>query len=271
MNIIATIESRYNQLTKKEKKIAEYIVAHPQTISNLSIEDLSDRLNVATATITRFVKKIDCRNFVDLKLRLREISSSEIGDDEHLFSQIHNYYSRVLQGTTHLIDEADIQQMVDQILSAERIIINGVGSSGLSAKEFQMRLYRMGLDAVVNADAHMILMSGEVARPGELMIGISHSGETYEVTHALSQAIAKGAYGLAITSSQGSSLDQVDSCYSIYVHNSKFASTEEFINSQVSLMYLIDLLSMRLMEEPALKARYHATRETIIQCREGKR
>ncbi|SUP60809.1 Uncharacterized HTH-type transcriptional regulator ybbH [Weissella viridescens] len=54
----ARIKSLRDQLSGSDKKIADYILDHANSVQGLTIKGLADAVNVSTATISRFVKRI---------------------------------------------------------------------------------------------------------------------------------------------------------------------------------------------------------------------
>ena len=51
MDIIETIKSRYDGLTKKQKKIADYMINHIDKMSFITMKELSDATSVTEVTI----------------------------------------------------------------------------------------------------------------------------------------------------------------------------------------------------------------------------
>ena len=56
-NIFHQIDNKYFELTKSEKKIADYILQSPQHIISMSVQDLAETVNTSTASIVRFSRE----------------------------------------------------------------------------------------------------------------------------------------------------------------------------------------------------------------------
>ena len=69
-NVLYKIDSNYNQLTKSEKKIADFILNTPHKMINMSVQDLSNEIDTSTASIVRFSKKITGKGFQELKIAI---------------------------------------------------------------------------------------------------------------------------------------------------------------------------------------------------------
>ncbi len=99
------------------------------------------------------------------------------------------------------IEENTIEEVISEILKANKIFIVGAGRSGLVGKAFAMRLMQIGFKVYV---------VGETITPsmeeGDLLIAISNSGETKSV--CLASQIASSIKGniVVITSNKNSKL-----------------------------------------------------------------
>jgi DNA-binding MurR/RpiR family transcriptional regulator len=67
-NVLHQIESKYQNFTKSEKKIADFILKCPHLIIKMSVQDLAKEINTSTASIVRFSKKITDQGFQELKI-----------------------------------------------------------------------------------------------------------------------------------------------------------------------------------------------------------
>lgn len=110
------------------------------------------------------------------------------------------------------VDDEQVDKLTQAILDAPHIFISGSGRSGLSIREFAMRLMHMGLPVYV---------LGEVVTPGlqagDLLIIASGSGETgCQKVFAQKTKEMGGKIGL-VTIAPGSTIDQLAD-YSVYIN-----------------------------------------------------
>lgn len=141
MDILCEIQKSYNNLSDKEKDIADYIINQDESINNISIKNLADRIGTSSSTITRFARKIGCESFVDLKIKLNNLQNNSRDENEDsILTDVYNYYSEVVERNKYLIKKEDIDRVIKKIKGAKRIHVYGVGSSGLSAIEMMQRL-----------------------------------------------------------------------------------------------------------------------------------
>lgn len=264
MDISYKIQKTYGEFSGKERDIADYIMQYGDKIKNISITDLAKEIGTSGATITRFAKKIGCNSFVDMKIELgaNKIEVPSI-DEEGIFSAAYQYYNEVIERTKMLIDKEAILKVVKEIKKAKNIYIYGVGSSGLTGNEMMHRLLRMGFSVHSISDSHMMIINSSIVSEEDLVIGISISGETQEVVHSLRKSKENGAKTVSITSFEESSISKY-SDIKFMVYNPNFIDRSRFINTQFSVMYLLDLISMVLLKDTNLSNKMQITINAII-------
>lgn len=263
MDILCEIQKSYNNLSDKEKDIADYIINQDESINNISIKNLADRIGTSSSTITRFARKIGCESFVDLKIKLNNLQNNSRDENEDsILTDVYNYYSEVVERNKYLIKKEDIDRAIKKIKGAKRIHVYGVGSSGLSAIEMMQRLLRMGFNVNSITDSHMMIIDSAIVKKGDVVIGISIGGETAAVNKALEISKGNGASIIAITSFEGSTITNFGDI-TLLVYNSAFVDVERFINTQFSIMYLLDLICISLLRDNELKDKMNKTVNAI--------
>ena len=252
MNVSQRIEANFIDLSPKEQTLGTYILQKGSGLKNKTIHEMAEETAVSPATITRFCRKVGCHSFVELKMQLlqsNEPEEEQLTASQTTFQTVAQFYNRVIQRTSELLSEQAVEQLVEHIRRANRIVIYGLGSSGLTAKELAIRLSRMGLNATCETDSHLMIISSTVTQADDTVIGISNSGETKEVIYALRNAKANGAHIVSMTSMKGSTLAELAED-TLVVHSSRFVDNEQFVNTQLPLFFLIDIVTLKLLENP---------------------
>jgi 6-phospho-3-hexuloisomerase len=122
-----------------------------------------------------------------------------------------DYIKKTAEGITKhtlevidLIDEEQVEQMMKTIESSYSTFIVGSGRSGLVGKAFAMRLMHLGFRV------HVV---GDVTTPAitrkDVLIALSGSGETKNVTLAADAAKEEGAKVVGITTNPRSTLGKI--------------------------------------------------------------
>lgn len=262
MDIFYIIEQNYSKLSDNEKKIADYILQ--KNIKNMSIVELAKLTNTSTSGITRFSKKIECDSFVDMKMKLSLAAKDTKKVEDDLFSSVYNYYVDSIERTKQLLDKKIISTVITEIKKATKIYIYGVGSSGMSASEVTLRLIRMGFNVHAITDSHMMIMNSAIVQKSDLVIGLSVSGETKEIVNALRISQQSGAKTIGVTSFKESEIGNYSDIL-IPVYTSQFINNKRFINTQFSVMYLFDLISMILLSDDELNKKMQRTIDVILK------
>jgi 6-phospho-3-hexuloisomerase len=117
-----------------------------------------------------------------------------------------SYILKEIQEILAKIDDSVVDDIVNSIISANKVFIYGVGRSGLVGKAFAVRLVQMGLNV------HFI---GETTTPivetTDLVIIISNTGETMSAVQTANIVRRVGAKVVSITSNMNSKLAQASS------------------------------------------------------------
>lgn len=265
LGILDEIQEQYMSFSLKEKDIATYILQKGNEIKNINITELAKVTGTSGSSITRFCKKINCDSFVDMKIKIssthQEIPPKQ---GEEIFDDVYNFYNKVINNTIKIIEKEKIIKVVNLIKSAQRISIYGVGSSGLTVIEMAQRLLRMGLNVTSITDSHMMLINSSVTSNVDLVIGISTSGNTKDVVNALRISKRNNGTIVSITSFADSEIAKISDT-TLFVYNSSFVDNNRFVNSQFAIMYLIDVISMMLLEDETLNRKMNKTIEAILK------
>ena len=77
------IFSTYDSLYDAEKKVADYLISHPSEAIEMSVSELASHCDASQATIIRFCKKIGCKGFHQLKIKLAAGRTGDIERDRY--------------------------------------------------------------------------------------------------------------------------------------------------------------------------------------------
>ena len=250
-NLYMLIEGIHPTLHRVEKKIADYVLSHADEVAVMSVQELARTLGVAESSIVRFSKTTGCTGFAEFKLMLvryapcaartifEELSSESSA--ETIAKTVFTRNIETLQLALGLLDCDKIGRAVDWMDDAERIVFYALGASASLAEDFYIRLMRIGMNAQAVTDAHLSQISAGMLDHRAVAVGITHTGRTTEVVHALSVARAQGARTIAITGfPQTPAARAADLCLELY------SPEQLFISPRVAQVSLIDSLYVGL-------------------------
>lgn len=242
MNIDNLIKSKYETLTKSEKKIAQYITNNKKAVIYGTMETIKKDIAVGDATIVRFSKKLGFSGFNDLKIDIAkdELTESNIDSSRDYYDDIADHLISTIKDTASLIDSNDLGKAVELISNCRKLYLFGVGHSGETALDFSKMLLRIGLIVHAETDPHFQAQMAAMLSKDDLVIGISLSGETRDTYSSLKMAKENGAKIISLTNNNLSSIAQISDI-------TLRTSVEEFLNGgslagQLSQLYLCEVL-----------------------------
>lgn len=196
-------------------KIADVVTEHPTAPVELTITELADRAGTSPATVTRFCRALGFDGYTQFRVGVaseigrgdaEESWEADIGrefgaEDEpgKVLQTLVALHVDSLESTAARLDLDNVLRVADAITASRHVDIYGVGGSGVIAREFQGRLYRIGVNAHAWSDVHDGLTSAVLQNRDSVAVGISSTGRTDETVQMLSQAGAAGAFTVAIT------------------------------------------------------------------------
>lgn len=209
-NTLLMITSIYSSLTKAEKKVADAVQKSPEEAVLSTVTDLAEKAGVGETSVIRFCRALGFRGYHEFKLSVAQdlvnlptYITGEIEEDDDISviaRKITMNNENILRRTMDLLHADQMQQAVEAIISANKIYIYGVGSSGITAMDAHYRFMRLGLNVEVQRDAHIIAMSAALVKKGDVVFGISTSGSTKDLVDPIKQAKENGARTICLTS-----------------------------------------------------------------------
>lgn len=213
VGILITIRSLLPNLAPVEQRVAQAVLDDPGGVAWRSISELARSCGSSATSVVRFCRAIGLRGYPDLRLALAGAvarddaaaivaASSDIepGDDPVTITKKIAYAdATAVTDTASRLDTSVLVKVVDALAVAGRIDIYGVGASGFVAVDLQTKLQRIARPAFAWPDPHLAATSAALRGPGDVAIGLSHTGTTVDTIDALAEARSHGATTVAIT------------------------------------------------------------------------
>ncbi|TLQ03866.1 MurR/RpiR family transcriptional regulator [Pediococcus stilesii] len=249
-SILFTLNNKLESFSKSERKVAQFIIDHPQDTIQMSADEISHRAQVSAATVVRLAKEVCEDGLPGLKIRL----SAEVKLDDTLFTEVdpsddletmkHKMEFRISHaiGQTNQVLSTDAVQNAAEIIDkADNIYAYGLGASNLVASDFQQKFIRVGKPVAQTLDTHLIAV-GMIETNSALLI-ISNSGETSEGLRLANAAKSLGVPVITITHAPDSAIAKKSTI--ILTHDDSGESGTLRTAATTSLMaqlYVVDLL-----------------------------
>ena len=214
MNGLLRIRQRYQGLAQSDKKLADYLLLQPDTARHLSSQQLANEAGVSQSSVVKFAQKLGYKGFPALKLALSEALASQPespsvpihnqirGDDplRLVGEKLIKENTAAMYATLNVNSEEKLHECVTMLRSARRIILTGIGASGLVAQNFAWKLMKIGFNAAAVRDMHALLATVQASSPDDLLLAISYTGVRRELNLAADEMLRVGVPALRIIS-----------------------------------------------------------------------
>lgn len=236
-----------------EAAVAEFVLARPERVLQMSVSEVARDSGVGEATVIRFCRAVGYKGYQEFKLRLAqdlvepvEFIHSNISFDDATQDLVHKVFQtnqKAVEDTQRAVDPRIVEVAAKAVASARRVDIYGVGYSYFSALDLKLKLVRFGLSADALGDPHLQLMAAVTLKRGDVAVGISHSGSTRDVVDALGPARKAGATTMAITNYSPSPLTRVADLV-LLTASPESPLGGEVLTSRIAQLCVIDVLSV---------------------------
>jgi len=252
--VLSILNSKYINLTKSEKKVADLIFEIPEDIVYMTVSDISKRAEVGDSTVLRLCKKIGFSTFQDFKLTLlQEISGQEdlIKFDDYkieekdsldtIAEKVVGYDNSIMKETLSLIDKRKLDEARKAIIKANKIYLYGVGASAITCQDVALKFMRVGLNAISHTEFHTQMMTAALLQKNDVAIGVSFSGSSNDTNKILSIAKKTGATIISVTHHADSQITKLSDLTLLHGGRETPLSGGDF-SSKIAQMGLFDIL-----------------------------
>ncbi|MCF8501038.1 MAG: MurR/RpiR family transcriptional regulator [Rhodospirillum sp.] len=207
--MLARIQSVQDQIRPSERKLADYVLAHPGETISLSMAEIARRAEVSEPTVARFCAALGCSGFREFKIKLAQdiaggmpFLNHDILPGEETTGIIGKVFDRTidtLMKTRNSLSGDILDRAARLLAKAKRIEFYGSGNSGTVAQDIQRRFFRLGMPTVAYSDPHVYFISALSLGPGDAVVIVSSSGRTRDLLEAARNALSVGADVVALT------------------------------------------------------------------------
>lgn len=265
--ILATflkLQGVYTSMRAAEKRAADYIMEHPDQVVYLSVTELAERSGTSESTVVRMCQQAGYRGFQEIKIAiaqdlvapLKNIHEdiAEEDDTTTVIQKVFGANMQALENTRAVLDVAELERATNALINARTVAIIGVGTSGPIVLDCQYKLMRIGLHCQAFVDPHIQLVLVAQMGPGDVMLGISHSGSSREIVETLTAARELGVTTICLTGYAKSPITKISD---IRLHTSAQETRyrSEAVASRVAQLTITDALQVNValrMKERAL-------------------
>ena len=261
MDILEHLQKLYPALTKKQKTIADYLIANPEEISYITLAQLSHQTGTSELTLLRFCQKLGYSNFLDLKEQFRDYTQKMIkqassssfflpertsGEDterEQMLHEICNTEAAVFSDFITNINLESVIKASDEIRKSTRIYIFAHDISLVPGKFLQSRLEILYLNSALIdlSDLEVTQKIIQQLTDGDLVIFFSFPRYYFPIGNIAKKA-AKSGVPILITDSDTSPAAAHSTLLLLCP-----TSTKLFYNSMTAPMAMLNILASCLV------------------------
>lgn len=270
-------------LTRTDAEIAEYILAHFNTIGFQTSTTLAESVGVSDTSVIRFIRKLGFKGYSDFRAEMNNRAARQIGRSEnglspgekyarsleqlnpsHLLYDVSQYTVKNLQQSYDQLDQDTLNQIVDILLTSDRKYIAGFRGTACCAQYMASKLLFLTphVVPVIHADASAVENILDITKKDCLLL---YSFPRYSEINRILMDIAResGAKIILVTDRRTSPLaNKADVVVVTYVGGLGF--TNSYV-APISLSEVI-LLAMSGREDVTRSERFNRIDELIEQA-----
>ncbi|MFA5448624.1 MAG: MurR/RpiR family transcriptional regulator [Sphaerochaeta sp.] len=256
VSALYVIRTKYEDLSNKEKQIANFILKHPTESVNPSIEELAERIGISESTMVRFAKKLGYEGFQRFRLALaremvpptRQLFESEIHEGEDVVDLVFKHTQTNLEETYALINKSVIKEAAKLICGARSLLLMGLGGSNITASDAYHKMIRTGLVCHYSSDYHMQLMLASQASAQDVALMVSHTGSGHDTLALAEELKTNGCSLIVLTSYPRSPLAKMGELV-IPMSAGRSSVIAESFSARIIALVLIDVLYVEVLEQ----------------------
>ncbi|PZS09943.1 MAG: MurR/RpiR family transcriptional regulator [Solirubrobacterales bacterium] len=249
----AYIRARFDQFSRSQKDVAQYIVDHLDEAAFQTAEELARRASTSSSTVVRFSQALGFEGFPELQQAARDEyrrrppgAAETVPAATPLFSLDHTEFEAALasdhvnvEDTAHKLSRSDVEAAIDAIVSAEKVLIAGTDQMAFFASYLRHLLMLLDLRAEIVASPSQEAL-GRLSRIDQttLVVGFSAGRPHPLITRTMKLARHRKAPTLAITDA---TLSEVARLARIRLYYS--SNTPAFVRSHTALLSLVQALA----------------------------
>ncbi|WP_313891079.1 MurR/RpiR family transcriptional regulator [Psychrobacillus sp.] len=251
MEINELIQSKFDEMSKGQKKVATYVTDHPKEIALSSAQEIGTKIGVSETTVIRFCYSLSLTGYAELQKIIREQllfhessytlyqkSKLELEQEPHFYEKVMERDRKNISETIKQIKEEDFESAIERLSKAETIYILGLRSSYGAASWLSLTLGLVkGNVRQLRPESEDIIQVISQMNEKSVVIVISFHRYTKETIQIAKLAHTQKAFVIGITDSLLAPIHSYSNLlFSIYSPNK---STIDAVTPLFSLMNAI--------------------------------
>ena len=212
MNVTEKIKSKLSEMTKSERQVALYCMAHINDFAFCTLDEIAEKIETSTTTVIRFCRRLDFSGYKQLQNNVRaEIKehpalpdkfgrTAQGNDRNDLLIKTGNEDMTNIHKTCSEISIKDIGTAVKSIAEAERVFVFGMRESFAIAHYAYTRFLTVRSDVfLLNAGYNGEIESLLSLKKGDVCVVSIFHRYTKSALEILSNLKNRGVFVIVIT------------------------------------------------------------------------
>jgi DNA-binding MurR/RpiR family transcriptional regulator len=264
----AYIRARFDEFSRSQKDVAQYIVDHLDEVAFQTAEELARRANTSSSTVVRFSQALGFEGFPELQTSAREEFRRRVAagmtapngnghgaaNPAPLFSLDQSDFETAVaadhvnvEETARRISRRDVEAAIDAITQSRRVLIAGTDQMAFFASYLRhlLMLLDVQADLVASPSQEALSRLGRIDAE-TLVIGLSAGRPHPLVVRAMKLARHRKARTVAITDATLSEVAKLAQTRLYYSSNSP-----AYVRSHTALLSMIQALAFGVYSRDA--------------------
>jgi DNA-binding MurR/RpiR family transcriptional regulator len=250
------IQARFDDCSRSQKDVAQYIVDHLDEAAFQTAEELARRANTSSSTVVRFSQALGFEGFPELQAAAREEyrrvnakaakNGSTSSSSTPLFSLDQNEFEAALaadhlnvEDTARKVSRSSVDALIEAIVGAEKVLVAGTDQMAFFASYLRhlLMLLDLRVDVVASPSQEALSRLGRIDG-ATLVVGLSAGRPHPLVVRAMKLARHRQARTAAITDATLSEVAKLAQIKLYYSSNSP-----AYVRSHAALLSIIQALA----------------------------
>ncbi|MBB6466977.1 DNA-binding MurR/RpiR family transcriptional regulator [Aminobacter lissarensis] len=265
MSVLTKIIATLDTMAPADRQIGQFIVDNPDEMLRLSSVALGEQTGRSQSSVVKFAQKLGYPSYQQLKLAVSEAKAQQWQAPPGM---VHGSIDRAdgyvavqqklvagklaaMQQTMSVNSEQTMERVLDLLDRAERIHLAGVSASSLVARDFAIKLMKLGRNVLHDSDSHVQLASAASLGTRDVMLAFSHSGTSIETVRIAELAKQRGATVVVISSLRDNPLSAISDIvlHSVSDEDNVRSSSITARDAQLALTDLLFILLVQRQDD----------------------
>ncbi|QOF72894.1 MurR/RpiR family transcriptional regulator [Aminobacter sp. SR38] len=265
MSVLTKIIATLDTMAPADRQIGQFIVDNPDEMLRLSSVALGEQTGRSQSSVVKFAQKLGYPSYQQLKLAVSEAKAQQWQAPPGM---VHGSIDRAdgyiavqqklvagklaaMQQTMSVNSEQTVERVLELLDRAERIHLAGVSASSLVARDFAIKLMKLGRNVLHDSDSHVQLASAASLGARDVMLAFSHSGTSIETVRIAELAKERGATVIVISSLRDNPLSAISDVvlHSVSDEDNVRSSSITARDAQLALTDLLFILLVQRQDD----------------------